>query len=157
MQSGCKNLFLTSASGRKYLSLRLPFVWLQHSNMKGKQAVLLESLFKESQSWWAPPTPTPANRESALSRTKTSQARPFVHTRQKNAQRRSLLLPPSLLRMFVKKAETTGTTVRLPYLEKRAQTFRGGSLHKRGERAVSRCRTGSDVLCFWGEAMDFLK
>lgn len=135
-QSGCKNLFLTSASGRKYLSLRLPFVWLQHSNTKGKQAVLLESLFKESQSRWAPPTPTPANRESALSRTKTSQAGPFVHTRQKNVQRRSLLLPPTLLRMFVKKAEMTGTTVRLPYLEKRAQTFRGGSLHKREEREL---------------------
>lgn len=82
------------------MSLRLPFVWLQCSNTKGKQAVLLESLFKESQSWWAPPTLATANRESALSRTKTSQARPFLHTRQKNAPRCSLLLPPTLLRMF---------------------------------------------------------
>lgn len=105
---------------QKYLSLRHPFVWLQHSNTKGKQAVLQESLFKESQSWWVPPTPAPANRESAPSRTKTSQARPFLHTRQKNVQRRSLLLPPTLLRMFGKKAETTGTTIRLPYLEKMA-------------------------------------
>ena len=30
--------------------------------------------------------------------------------------------------MFGKKAEMTGTTIRLPYLEKRAQTFRRGSV-----------------------------
>ena len=67
-------------------SLKLLLVWVRHSSAKGKQAVPLESLFKESDSQWAPPLSAGANGEAAMSRTKTSQARPFLHTRQKNAQ-----------------------------------------------------------------------
>lgn len=122
IQSSEENNFLSYLTFRqKYLKpLKFPFVWVQHSSARGKQALLLESLFKESDLQWVPPTPAPANGVSAPSCTKTSQARPFLHTRQKNAQCCSLLLPQMLLRMFGKKAEMTGTTIRLPYLEKMA-------------------------------------
>lgn len=122
MQSSGKNNFLSYLSFRqKYLEIpQTPFVWVQHSSAKGKQAVLLESLFKESDSQRVPPLSAPANRESTPSCTKTSQARPFLHTRQKNAQGCSLLLSQTLPGMFGEKAEMTGTTIRLPYLEKMA-------------------------------------
>lgn len=122
IQSSEENNFLSYLTFRqKYLKpLKFPFVWVQHSSARGKQAVLLESLFKESDLQWVPPTPAPSNGVFAPSCTKTSQARPFLHTRQKNAQCCSLLLPQMLLRMFGKKAEMTGTTIRLPYLEKMA-------------------------------------
>lgn len=92
----------------------------QQCRLRGKQTVLLESLFKESDSRRAPPLSIPTNRESALSPTKTSQPRPFLHTRRKNAQGCSLLLPQRQLGMFGREAEMTGTTIRPPYLEKMA-------------------------------------
>lgn len=145
---------LTSYLGfrQKYLEVQqTPFVWVQHSSAEGKQAVLLESLFKESASRRVPPLSAPANRESALSPTKTSQPRPFLHTRQKNAQGCSLLLPQTLLWMFGREAEMTGTTIRLPYLEKIAETLRGGSAQRSAvrERVVSiyRAHRKASVCC----------
>lgn len=122
LQSNGKNSFLSYLGFRqKYLEVpQTPLVGFQRSSAKGKQAILLESLFKESDSQLVPPLLTPANRESALSPTKTSQTRPFLHTRQKNAQGCSSLLPQTLQGMFGKRAEMTGTTIRLPYLEKMA-------------------------------------
>lgn len=110
---------LTLASGRNiWKSLKLPLSGSNTAVRKGKRAVLLESLFKESDSRRVPPTSAPANREPALSCSQTSQARPFLHTRQKNAHGCSLLLPQTQPGMFGRKAEMTGTPIRLPYLEK---------------------------------------
>lgn len=110
---------LTLASGRNiWKSLKLPLSGSNTAVRKGKRAVLLESLFKESDSRRVPPTSAAANRDPALSCSQTSQARPFLHTRQKNAHGCSLLLPQTQPGMFGRKAEMTGTPIRLPYLEK---------------------------------------
>lgn len=128
---------------------------------EGKQAVLLESLFKESDRRWVPPLSAPSNGEDGLSHTKTSQARPFLHTRQKNARTAACYCHRRCSGCLGKKAEMTGTKIRLPYLEKRAQTFRGGcvwwSVETLGERVLSRCRSVVKASCFCCKAGAFLK
>lgn len=159
-QSSGKNNFVSYLGFRqKYLEVQqTPFVWVQHSSAKGKQAVLLESLFKESDSRRVPPLSATANGESALSHTKTSQPRPFLHTRQKNAQGCSLPLPQTRLGMFGEKAEMTGTTIKAALFRENCLNIKRRACTEACEEGVvSRCRAVWQASAHCCEIMDFLK
>ena len=100
-------------------ALKLLFVLVRHSSAKGKQAVLLESLFKESDSPWVSSPFWPGQWRGRPVPYKDISGQAISPYKAKECTGCSLLLPQTPLGMFGKKAEMTGTTIRLPYLEKR--------------------------------------
>lgn len=118
---------------------------------EGEQAVLLESLFKESDSRGPRPLlPQPMSGRH-VPHTHTHAGPASSPYKAKECRGCSSLLPRTLLGMLGEKAEMTGTTIRLPYLERgkhRAQTSRGGSGNK-GRELWADAEPAVFVLGLW--------
>lgn len=148
MQSSRKNLVVTLASGRSICPSDSPLSGSNAAIQQGSRQSYWEVCLKNpSPGGPLPLPPQPIGNPPCLVQRRP---RPGHFSIQGKRMRSAaacccLLLPPTLLRMFGKKAEMTGTTIRLPYLEKMA--LHSEVIPCREGRAVSRCRAGWKGCC----------
>lgn len=159
IQCGKTAFILTLASGRNIWGvLQTPFIWTRNSS--GKRSRHWKVCSKNHTPSGSLPLSIPTNGETVLSCTKTSQARPFLHTRQKNAQATARYCHRRCSGCLGGKGEMTGTTIRLPYLEKRAQTVGGCAWWSGGNMGEESCEQMQSSLWrepFCWKTMGFLK